>query len=101
MNVLFSPQSVEDLWLIEAHISQSNPERGASFTAELTAACVEIGAMPLSWPLVPRYERFGYRRRPYRNYLICYEVIDEDRTVSILHVIHAARDYERLLFPPG
>ena len=48
-------------------------------------------------PLVPRFERHGIRRRPYGDYLIFYRV-EEDR-VAIVHILHGARDYERLLFP--
>lgn len=49
------------------------------------------------YPLVPRYERFGVRRRPFGRFLIFYR-IGEDR-IEVIHILHGARDYESLLFP--
>jgi plasmid stabilization system protein ParE len=44
---------------------------------------------------VPRHEHLGIRRRPFGNYLIFYRV----GAIEVVHVLHGARDYERLLFP--
>ncbi len=52
--------------------------------------------MPSAFPLVPRYEQHGIRRRPYGRYLIFYRI--EDDRVSILHFLRGAIDYEPLLF---
>lgn len=99
MTVLFSPQANADLRSINRFIARSNLRRAATFTAELVAACEHIADMPKAWPLLPRYESSGYRRRPYKNYLIFYELVAPDDAVAILHVLHGSRDYERLLFP--
>ena len=99
MSVVFSPQSQRDLAHIKSYLEQFNLRRAETFVNEVVAACQAIGDMPLAWPLVPRYEQTGFRRRPYKNYLIFYELIAPEQTVAILHIFHAARDYERLLFP--
>jgi len=52
--------------------------------------------MPRAFPLVPRYERYGIRHRPYRDYLIFCR-IEQDR-VTIILIVHGARDYDALLF---
>jgi toxin ParE1/3/4 len=39
----------------------------------------------------------GIRRRPFGNYLIFYRV--GANAIEVVHVLHGARDYERLLFP--
>ena len=52
---------------------------------------------PRAYPLVPRYEHFGIRRRPFGRYLIFYRV-NED-AIEIIHILHGARDYEAILFP--
>jgi plasmid stabilization system protein ParE len=52
--------------------------------------------MPYGFALVPRYERHGIRRRVHGNYLIFYR-IDADR-VTVIHVLHGARDYAAVLF---
>jgi plasmid stabilization system protein ParE len=64
---------------------------------ELRAKAQQLGDMPRTFPLVPRYEHHGIRRRPFGEYLIFYRV-EEDR-VAIVHILHGARDYEALLFP--
>jgi len=46
---------------------------------------------------VPRYERFGVRRRPYRDYLI-FDRIGVD-TIDIVHILYGAQNYEPILFP--
>ncbi len=51
--------------------------------------------MPSSFPLVPRYERKGIRRRVHGAYQIFYRVDGEP--VYVIRVLHGARDYEALL----
>jgi plasmid stabilization system protein ParE len=46
---------------------------------------------------VPRLEHLGIRRHPFGNYLIFYRV--GTNAIEVVHVLHGARDYERLLFP--
>jgi toxin ParE1/3/4 len=53
--------------------------------------------VPGGFPLVLRCEPFGIRERPYGDYLIFYRILNY--TVTILHVLHGARDYEPILFP--
>ena len=55
---------------------------------------------PRGYPLVPRYEHLGIRRRPFGRFLIFYRAgTDAIEVVHILHGLHGARDYESLLFP--
>jgi plasmid stabilization system protein ParE len=56
-----------------------------------------IGKMPRAYPFVPRFEHRGIRRRTHGNYLIFYRI--EDDRIAIIHILHAARDYEQQLFP--
>lgn len=65
--------------------------------AESIARCEQLAEMSDVFPLVPRYEESGVRRRPYGEYLIFYTVRDE--TVFVVHVLHGRMDYESLLFP--
>jgi plasmid stabilization system protein ParE len=53
--------------------------------------------MPSRYPLIPRYEERGIRRRPHGNYLIFYRIKAD--VVEILHILHGAMDYESILFP--
>ena len=51
--------------------------------------------MPQSFPLLPRYEHHGIRC-PFRDCVISYRV--ENDRISIVHILHGARDHEALLF---
>jgi len=97
MRVVFSQQAKDGLREIALFIARDNKARALSFVGELRAKAQDIGRMPRAFPLVPRYEHHGIRRRPHGSYLIFYRV--EDDRVSIVHILHGARDYEALLFP--
>ena len=97
MKVVLSDEARGDLERIGDHIAQDNPTRARSFVRELIEAAREIGDMPEGFPLVPRYERLGIRRRAHGNYLIFYRI--EATRVTVIHILHGARDYEALLFP--
>ena len=66
---------------------------------ELREKCFALAHAPRGYPLVPRYEHHGIRRRPFGNYLIFYRV--GTKTLEVVHILHGARDYEPLLFPEG
>ena len=99
MKVVLTAEALDDLEQIGDYIARDNPVRAQTFIAELAAAARKIGEIPQGFPLVPRYERRGVRRCVHGSYLIFYR-IEADR-VSILHILHGARDYEALLFPDG
>jgi plasmid stabilization system protein ParE len=96
MKVVVSREAEADLVEIALFIAQDNKARALSFTRELRHAARQLGEMPHAFPLIPRYEHAGIRRRPFGNYLIFYTV--EKDCVAIVHVVHGARDYEALLF---
>jgi toxin ParE1/3/4 len=97
VRVVFADTAEADLEEIGDYIARDNVRRALTFVRELRVRAEDIGGMPRAFPLVPRYEHYGIRRRPYGNYLIFY-CIEDDR-VSIVHILHGARDYEPLLFP--
>ncbi|WP_353228406.1 type II toxin-antitoxin system RelE/ParE family toxin [Novosphingobium sp.] len=95
MKVVFALSAVQSLEQIGDYIARDNPARALSFIAELRRAALTLGQYPQRHPLVPRYERWGIRRRIHGKYLIFYRT-EADRVV-ILQVVHGARDYARLL----
>ena len=99
MKVVLTAEALFDLEQIGDHIARDSPVRARTFVAELLAAARRIGETPQGFPLVPRFEGHRVRRRVHRAYLIFYRV--EADHVSILHILHGARDYEALLFPDG
>ncbi len=97
MKVDFTPAARLDLIEIGDYLRQEAPRRASSFVKELVAKARNIGRTPYGFQLVERYAHRGVRRRPHRTYVIFYRV--EDRQVSIIHILHGARDYESILFP--
>jgi addiction module RelE/StbE family toxin len=97
MKVVFAPDAQADLLDILEFIARENPRMAGRFVRELRDAAIAIAEHPRAWPLIPRYEAKGYRRRIYRGYLLIYEVSGAE--VRVLRVLNGAQDYERILFP--
>lgn len=98
MKLLLAEPAESDLEAIGDWIARDNPVRALTFLAELRAACAVIGALPEACPLVPRYEHHGIRRKIHGDYLIFYRVGED--AVTIIHILHGARDVEDILFGP-
>jgi toxin ParE1/3/4 len=99
MKVVLSRPAQADLREIAYYIARDNKVRAISFVRELQAKTQDTGRIPRAFPLVPRYEHHGIRRRPFGAYLIFYRI--EDTRIAIVRILHSARDYEALLFPEG
>jgi toxin ParE1/3/4 len=97
MRIVLSRPAQTSLREIACYIGRDNKHRAKSFVLELQAKIRDIAYIPLAFPLVPRYEHLGIRRRPFGAYLIFYRV--ERDQVFILQILHSARDYEALLLP--
>lgn len=96
MIVRITASAQSDLERIGDYIAQDNPKRALSFVLELRDKCLALANTPYGSPLVPRYERYGIRRRVHGNYLIFYRTDDDQ--VTVVHVLHGARDYAAILF---
>ncbi|SCX35860.1 type II toxin-antitoxin system RelE/ParE family toxin [Agrobacterium rosae] len=97
MIVRFTDDAEQDLESIGDYIARDNPLRALSFVQELRIKCTALADMPNGFPLVPRYEKSGIRRRAHGDYLVFYRV--EATQVVILHILHGAMDYAGILFP--
>lgn len=97
MIVHLSAEAEHDLETIGDYIARDNPARASSFLRELRLKCLGLADMPERFPLVPRYEATGVRRRGHGDYLIFYRV--EAEKVIIIHILHGAQNYNTILFP--
>lgn len=97
MIVHLSAEAEHDLEVIGDYIAQDDPRQALRFLEELRARCLGLADMPERFPLVPRYEATGVRKRGYGNYLIFYRI--EPERVVVLHILHGAQDYGESLFP--
>ncbi|HRO88447.1 MAG TPA: type II toxin-antitoxin system RelE/ParE family toxin [Chiayiivirga sp.] len=96
MKVRLTQDAEADLETIGDWIAADNPARAVTYVRELREKCMSLVDMPLAFPLIPRYERLGVRRRAHGDYLVFYRV--ESGQVVVLHVLHGAMDYLPLLF---
>ena len=86
-----------DLEQIAGYIAGHSAEIVLNFVRELREKCESLADAPRGYPLVPRHEHLGIRRRPFGNYLIFYRIGPD--VIEVVHILHGARDYEPLLFP--
>ncbi|WP_162923250.1 MULTISPECIES: type II toxin-antitoxin system RelE/ParE family toxin [Burkholderia] len=99
MIVRLSDFAIDELEAVADDIARDNPQRAVTFVQEIRDKCMSLAAMPLAFPLVPRFERHGVRHRVYGNYQIFYRVVGDPPTrIDILHILHGARDYASILF---
>lgn len=97
MKVKILETALIELMKIGRAIKIDNPKRAESFVSEIYDKCQSLATMARAFPLLPRWEEQGIRRRPFGDYLIFYRIgIDQ---VDIIHILHGARDYEAILFP--
>lgn len=95
MRVVFTRAARRDLSTIARFIAQDNPPRAESFVLELEAAALRIMDAPRGFPLVPRYEQHGIRRRSWRGYGILYVLRDD--AIGILRILGPGQDHDRML----
>ncbi|KVV28616.1 plasmid stabilization protein [Burkholderia cepacia] len=99
MIVRLSDFAIDELEAVADYIACDNPQRAVTFVQEIRDKCLGLAAMPLAFPLVPRFERHGVRHRVHGNYQIFYRVVgDPPARIDILHILHGARDYASILF---
>jgi toxin ParE1/3/4 len=97
MIVVFGPSAESDLERIADHIALDNAKRALSIVSELRQSCEQLATFSERFQTVPRYEKKEIRRRVHGNYLIFYRV--NVNTIDIVHILHGAMDYEKILFP--
>lgn len=95
MKVVLSSRATADLKEIGRFIALDNPARAASFVTELREVAVRLADLPLGFPLVPRYEAHGIRRRSFRGYGILYSVLPD--RVFVHRIIGLGQDHDRAL----
>ena len=95
MKVVLSSQAVADLRHIARFIAQDNPQRAVSFVAKLRDVARRLAELPHGFPLVPRYERHGIRRRSWKGYGILYSALPD--RVFVHRIVGPGQDHDRAL----
>lgn len=95
MRLAFTRSARADLTAIGRYILEHYPSRADSFLDELLQCCLEIGDMPEAFALVHLPRLGAMRRRVLERHLIFYKF--DQTTVTIVRILHGARNYERIL----
>jgi plasmid stabilization system protein ParE len=95
--VIITAEAEADLEQIATYVAEQSPRSALKLVRELRERCESLLDAPRGYPLVPRYEHLGIRRRPFGQFLIFYRV--GQGAIEVIHILHGARDYESLLFP--
>ncbi|WP_298401252.1 type II toxin-antitoxin system RelE/ParE family toxin [Sphingobium sp.] len=95
MKVRLSSQAIRDLEGIGHYIGKDSPERAISFVGELRDTVKRLANLPRAFPLVPRYEQHGIRRRSYKGYGILYSVGTD--SIFIHRIIGPGQDQDAAL----
>ncbi len=97
MTVTLSDEAERDLEEIGDWIARDSPRRALSFVRELRKSCESLSTNPQRFQVVTRYRDAQIRRRVHGNFLIFYRLTEGD--VTVLRIVHGARDIEPLIVP--
>lgn len=90
--IVWRPIAEADLDYIVDYIAQDNPTRAEEFGQELRDKTLLLAQHPkLGRTGRPGLPAFVRELVAHRNYLVCYRVLEETRTVEILRVKHTAQ----------
>jgi plasmid stabilization system protein ParE len=94
VNFAFTPDAQVDLLDIGETIARDNPERAASYVAELLDRTAQIARQPTLYRLRPEWGK-AVRSARFGSYLILFEMSEEG--VTILRYLHGRRDIGSLM----
>jgi plasmid stabilization system protein ParE len=86
-------QALDDIKAILDYISADSPKAAARYVRELQESCERLRDFPLSG----RAYANGYRCLVFRNHLALHRFDEASGVVSIVRIIDARRDIDRLL----
>lgn len=92
--IRWSLTSESDLREIEEYIARDSPVYAVRMVDRIIESVDQLESYPLSGRMVPEFERQELREIICRTYRIVY--LFEDPVVTILRVIHGARDFIQL-----
>jgi toxin ParE1/3/4 len=86
-----------DLEEIGDYLAAESPSLAVATVAKLRAACESLRSSPQRHARVPRFEHRDVRRIIVSPYIVFFRIEQDD--ITVLRIIHGARDYDELLFP--
>ena len=89
IEIVWSPQAIEDLRSIQLYIGRDSPRYAGLVVRKLVDAVERLAAFPESGRVVPEIGDAGMREVLWRNYRIVYRL--GGGTVEIVTVFHGAQ----------
>lgn len=94
--VAFSARAVESLRQVTRYIAEeTGTSRATDWLAEVSASTVTLETHPYAFRVVGEFEGVRIRARPIMRHVLYYFVDESARTVTIVDVVHSARETER------
>jgi toxin ParE1/3/4 len=90
-----TPTADQDLVQISTYIAHDNPTAAFRWLDEMQAVCDVLAAQPGIGQQVQTKRLGRVRRHAVGNYLIYYRPVSDG--IEILHVVHGARDQDRIV----
>lgn len=91
--VVFTPQSLDDLEQIVTFVAKDNSDRAQTFGDELIDRALSVATFPEIGRVVPEIDNPAVREIIHGPYRIIYEVFAERETVFVLRFWHGARGH--------
>lgn len=95
MQLVLTLEAERDLERITDFVGVDGSAAATAFLDDLRSTLLRLAETPEAYPIVPRYRASAIRRRVFGKYLIFYRARAE--SVTVLRVLHGARDYDALL----
>ena len=100
--MVFSEAALDALRRIAGHIAgDSGRDRAAQWLARITDATLALEAHPRGFPIVGELEQEDIRARFIMRHVLYYFVDESARIVTVLDIVHTARQSERNRYEEG
>jgi len=94
--VALTAEAENDLESIAEYIARDSVTTALNVVQDLREKCLALADAPRGYPLVPRYEHHGIRRRPFGSYLIFYRV--GSKAIEVVHILQVPAIMSRCCF---
>jgi addiction module RelE/StbE family toxin len=94
-SVKFLILAIEDKKEIKSYLSKFYPKTPKRFTTALKKHISNLIENPYMYPIYP--EKPDYRRMIVDNYIVLYQIIEEEKIIKIIRILRASWDLPKYL----
>jgi plasmid stabilization system protein ParE len=92
--VKWTNRAISHLQAIHDYIAKDSKVYANRFVKSLIHSTKKLESMPECGRWVPEFEEKNFKEVIYSSYRIIYRILEKNRDVEILAVIHCARDFK-------